>query len=392
MAGSNVSESSISVRRHAVIYLAGLTISAFGSLASAATMPALLFNLGVSTAFIGFLIGSLRINAFLVNLFLGQIGDRYSPRRVMIFCELGAALGSFMIWLSWQRFGTHSLTAFFLANNFRVFFTALQSGSVQKYAKLFDQKMQWAGKMAIWLNGATNGVLLLAGLLAIYFFRHLSVELIVTVDFFTFLINGAFLLLLQAPDEDVIRPSPQTTVRVGENVARYYRQLPVLFVLDVVLSLALCGSNTLNVRLLESAPGLVPLMPAIFGGAAFLTSFLTGLNLRPNGKWLWISLSISLLAQGLSVPYPWLVLAISVIRNLCYWLIYQSISREFMQSTSSENYAAAAAGRSATTVAVLASGEFWVGLAHHIGIAYEMGWRAVIALMGLLVPKKANAN
>lgn len=374
-----------STRRHAMIYLSGLTISAFGSLATAATLPALLFDKGISTLFIGFLIGSLRINSFMVNLFFGHVGDKFNPRTVMIACEAGAAVGSVLIWISWRHYGTTSLLSFFVAYNIRVFFTALQSGSVQKFGKIFDEKMQWAGKMAVWLNGATNGSLLFAGLLAIYFFRYLTIELVIAVDFLTFLINGILLLILQHPARVNSKAKQVQSFKIGRTIGEYYRNLPILFAFDLVLSLALCGSNTLNVRLLEGAPQLVPLMPAIFGGAAFLTSFATSFKVRPESRLIWLLLSASLVAQGLATPYPWLVLIISAMRNICYWLIYQAISREFMQKTSSENYAAAAAGRSAATVAILASGEFWVGLTRNLWIVYELGWRAVVALLGSFI-------
>lgn len=380
-----------SIRRNANLYLIGLAISAFGSLATASTMPALLLRFGVSTAFIGTLIGSLRINAFLVNLFFGHVGDRFSPLRVIIVCELGAAVGSLLIWICWYHFGTENLIAFLLANNIRAFFTALQSGSAQKYGKLFDQRLNWSGKMALRMNGATNGMLLVAGLLSVYFFSHLTLDIVILVDFLSFVVNGGLLYFLQTPLQGQ-SSSMSSRARPEPNISFYYRLFPRLFLLDAALSLALCGANTLNLRLLESSPNLIPLMPAIFGGAALATSFFTFKRMKPESPWLWWLLGITLIAQGMAIPYPILVLGLSGVRNVCYWLIYQSISREFMRLTPSDSYSAAAAGRSSINIAVLASGEFWVGFTQQIGVIYEMGWRAFVAFLGPLISRRKENN
>lgn len=372
-----------SVRLHAGIYLAGLTISAFGSLGAAAAMPALLLRAAVPIAFIGVLIGSLRLNTFLVNALLGQIGDRFSPRNVMIFCELGAAAGSLLILVSWQQFGASWLLPFFFANNVRVFFTALQASSVQKYGKLFDERLGLNGGMAVRLNGATNGVLLLAGLLSVYFFDRLTLEAVFLVDFGTFVLNGLLLILLQRPQATPTQSAlPRST---NTTLGYYYQLLPGLFVLDVLLSLVLCGANTLNLRLLANAPDLVPIAPALFGGAALLSTFLS--KGKPNFTWLWIALGTTLLLQGFLVDHPIVIIGLSALRNLFYWLIYQAISREFMRQTAAENYASASAGRSAISVMVLAGGEFWVGLTAKASILIEMGWRALVAFVA---PNVAN--
>lgn len=303
----------------------------------------------------------------------------------MIFCETGAAISAVLIILSWRHFESSSLVAFFLANNCRVFFTALQAGSVQKYGKLFDERLGTKGKMAVWLNASTNGVLLFAGLFFMFFFEHLTIESIVLLDAVTFIINGLSLLLLQHPEEAL--PTDQIESVPRTNVSRYYHLLPVLFFLDVALALTLCGANTLNLRLIGDRPDLLPLLPAMFGGAAFLSSFMSA-KVKPRAPWLWFALGMTLVVQGLVAGHPWAVVGISAFRNLAYWLIYQGISREFMASVPADQYASASAGRAAISISVLASGEFWVGLTSRVPIVIEMSWRAIEACLAPILIRR----
>lgn len=301
----------------------------------------------------------------------------------MIVCELGAAIASLLIFFSWHEFGTEFLIPFIVANNIRVFFTGMQSGSIQKFGKHYDEKLGLKGSLGFWLNGATNGALLFAGILAVVFFSHLTVELIVAIDFAGFVVNGILLMFLNEPKSAKMTSNSPPKPHIAINLRQYAQLFPALAAFDLILSLALCGANTLSLRLLDTKPELVPLMPAIFGGAAFFTAFLSRWKFSPSSKLLWFSLGISLFAQGYFHDLPYLVLALTIIRNLAYWFIFQAITRELMAQASTVNYSALAAGRNALNIGVLASGEFWVGFMTNFPIWVEMAWRSIIALIPL---------
>lgn len=351
----------------------------------AATLPAILIELGVSTLFIGILMGSMRLNGFLVNSFFGHIGDKYNPRKVLILCEFGAALGSILILTSWKVWDTTWLVPFFVANNIRVFFTALQAGSVQKLGKNFDNHLNLGGRFAVRINGATNGALFVGGITALILFKYITVENLVLFDAATFFLNGLIILFSQKSDDH--KGVGTSRKALSMNVFGYVKALPYLAVMDLLLSLALCGSNTLNIRLLEDSAHLVPLMPTIFGGVAFLcSSFSLDRKFHAFSKSIWWVLAISLITQGLVTSSPELVLGIAVIRNLAYWIIYNSISREVMKSAPTEHFSAISSGRIALSISVLAIGEFWVGASKSISIAIEMLWRGVVAMVASFVP------
>lgn len=344
----------------------------------AATLPVLLLKAGTHAAYIGALIGVLRGVAFVVNMFFGRIGDRVSPRHVIIACEFGAAVGSGLILYSWREYGTAWLVPFFFTNVIRVFFTSLQAGSSQKLGKLVDDSLGWKGKTAIIMNGLSNGALLIGGLLSLMFFDQLSIELIVWVDFATFALNGLLIFFIPDTERNARKEAGVSAVQIS--IAKYYRLQPKLALLDVCLALCFCGANVLNIRLLVEHPEWVPLMPAIFGAAAFITSFYRKLY-PADSRLLWGTLAMMLLSLGLFHDMPGVVLVLFTIQNFIYWIIFHSISRQFMNNMPVESYAAAAAGRNAMTTGILASGEFWVGATKGLNLAIEMGWRAAIALM-----------
>ncbi len=375
--------------RRSKIYLSGIFVSALGSMTYAATLPAVLFTLGVSASFIGLLIGSMRINSFLVNSFLGDIGDRVNPRTVLIFCEIGAALSSFLILASWALWSEKWLVPFFIANNVRVFFTALQSGSVQKLGKNYDGLLGLKGRFAVRMSGANNGALLVGGLMAMIFFPYISVYGLVLFDAVTFLINGAIIFLGLDARDHIQNQKAERKPYLKPNFTAYYKALPLLALMDILLSLALCGSNTLNVRLLSLSPELVPLMPTLFGAAAFICSTLSlDRKFKPTSNVLWFVLGTSLLLQGLLIQIPVAVLVVSFVRNLSYWIIYNCIGRELMANAPSAHFSSIASGRNALSVCVLALGEFWVGFTKNIPMIFEMLWRSLVSFAAIFIKKE----
>lgn len=376
---------------HAIMYIFGLFISSLGSMTHAATMPTLLFKLGISTSIIGTLIGSLRFSTFLVNLVFGHIGDHFNPRSVMILCEIGASIGTVLIFISWSKYHSDWLVPFFVANVIRSLFTSLQVGSVQKFGKLIDESLEWKGNMAGFINGATYGALLFGGLLSVLFFDYLSVEFIIIFDAATFVINGLCILIFQGKLLDKPEKFKSFSKKFNVNVVSYFRLLPHLMVLDALLSLALMGSNTLNLRLLPSHPQWIPLMPALFGGAALITSFGWSSKIKSSARLVWLILAVSLFLQGFFSDNVCMIILLSILRNFCYWLIFQAISREFMRSTPRDCYSSAAAGRASLNLFLLASGEFWVGFTRQISIIFEMTWRSVLAsIPGLRYSRKKD--
>ena len=373
------------VKRTSRLYLLGLFVSALGSLTYAATLPAILASQGVALLYIGALIGTLRLNGFATNFFLGQVGDKLNPVSLVVASEFLACVGSLLIWASWKTWGTDWLVPFFLANNVRVFFTTIQGGSIQKIGKHFDVALSLGGRFSVAINAVTNGALMLGGTLALVFFKNLNIEALIIFDAATFIVNGVLILFTQT------YLPPQTSKksdvrRLG--ISSYYSALPTLALFDLILSLVLCGSNTLNIRLLESVPGLIPIMPTMFGTVAFVCSILSfDRNFSPSSRSLWAVLGMSLFAQACFVSAPFIVIGITVVRNFAYWTLYNSIGREMMKAAEIDKFAAVAAGRNAITVGILAIGELWVGASKAVPLILEMSWRTVLAFGACFLEK-----
>jgi len=366
----------------AFLFLLGIFISSIGSTTFIIGLMAFPLKMGVSAAIIGAAIGTARITGVLVNFFWGPIGDRVNPRKLILIGEIGALLCSVVVLATSIHLTNDNYLLFIIAVGARSIFTGIQSASIQKVGKAFDDEMGLSGHFAKYLNKATFGSIFFAMIISLIFLKYGSFSMIIIFDAITFLINGLLLLASVKPLQSEVSSEPKkiNLLRVWTDNKNYFTQCQKLPHLDMLLAIAMMGANTLNVVLLIKHPNLIPYASGVFGLAVWLSTPIQNyLNLKKETLWLLLGASIG--AQGFLIDNPVALLSCSFLRNISYWILYNYISTQIMKNSKAEMFASISSGRQATINMIGAVGEFWVGL-KLTPVFIETVWRGILSVIG----------
>ncbi len=372
----------------AVLFLLGIFVSSLGSSAfviSLLTFPAIA---GISALPIGLIIGSARMTSVVSGFFAGPIGDYVSPKKIVFVGEFCALVCSAVLWKLSFSLSDSSYIPFLLVTCARSLFIAIQTGSTQKIGKIFDDSLALDGRFAKYLNRATFGSIFFAMGVNLLAMKFGSFQQIIVIDAITFLINGVLVLMTS---KNRVSNSTRSVPTLGfsqiwRDNFNYYKHHKYLADKDVLLAAAMMGANTLNVVLLAKQPELTPLASGIFGLAVWLSG-LTERLWKASAATVWISLGVSIFAQGALTDHPVLVLAFALFRNLAYWNLFNDISSEIMKGSKQEGYAGVASGRNMAINVIGALGEGWAGL-KLLPTFFEMMWRAFACFGGTLLSRK----
>ncbi len=174
------------------------------------------------------IIGFSRIIPVLISTFLGQLGDQWNPRQVLLFSEILAAFSSMGLWLGWGK----GVDGYFLVLIFMVMrsvFVSFQAGSRAKIAKLLSEDTyQSNAKNAMWLNKATQGATLFAGALGWIAISYLDFTSVIVFDATTFLINGFIVYKLVLFDKEKGVQTQQSIHQKFSDLYRFSRKAAVL--------------------------------------------------------------------------------------------------------------------------------------------------------------------
>lgn len=360
--------------REFIFFFLGQVFSQLGSLTYAAVLPALLLKNDISLVYIGVLVAALRITGVGVNAFVGHLGDRVSPRTIVIVTEAVAAIAAVAIGLIWSGSSTN-LALFLALNVLRTAMTSLQATGAQKIIKTLDDRYAATGRLGVWLNNTSSTGMFLGALVAVLFFDQITVPILVAFDAATFVING-ILILLMTRFQDV--KSSKSSFQAQFNPKRYFKTQPNLFGEDMALALVLMGSNTFNLLLLSQDLSLAPILPGLFGLSGLVASF--ALRSKVFSKpWLgWLLVTAAFALTFLSLGDPISVAVFTTLRNFGYWLIFHRITQELVRRSDSATFASIAAGRLASTTAVLGLGEIWLGK-QILSVKGELIWRGALS-------------
>jgi|GEM_PF-1800650 len=371
-------------RTQAMVFLFGVFVSALGSTSFIVSLLSFPLKMGVSAAVVGIAVGAHRMTSVAVNFFWGPLGDRLNPRKIIFYGEAGALICSVGILASSYTLSNDNYLVFTVFVALRSIFTGIQTASIQKVGKLFDESLGLKGKFAAYLNKATFGTIFFAMGLNLLFLKYGSFQHAIAFDALSFLVNGLLILAVlrrqKAPALTPVLGKEFHPFRLWSQNKLYFSRTGQLARQDVLLAFVMMGANTLNVILLFDFPDWIPLASGVFGISVWLSTPIEKW-LKPTAPILWLILGLSIAAQGFFTGHPILLLCFSFFRNVSYWILYNRISSGIMHASPAEIFASISAGRQVTINLIGAIGEFWVG-AKLLPAVWETAWRGITSLIG----------
>jgi oligopeptide transport system substrate-binding protein len=370
------------------IFLRGLFISSLGSTTFMISILTFLPKVGISAFIIGLIIGVSRISSVVTNFFIGPIGDKLNPRKIVLISEFGAMISSFILLFLSKNLSNDNYFLFTLIIAFRSFFTGLQLASLQKIGKNYDEILNLNGAFSKKMNQVTFGSILFAMLINLFAINNLNFSHIIIFDAVTFFINGILILFSELKSERTNNNEIKNTslLKTWRLNLKYFELSPDVFILDLILATVMMGANTLNILLLASNKELIPYASGIFGLTVWLSPLIDK-KLKVNHFFWWCTLSLSIFCQLYMIQSPFIVLFFSFFRNLSYWQIFNKLSAQIMNKTPKEVFASVSSGRNVGINLIGATGELWTGL-QLLNLNFELLLRSILALIGALISNR----
>ncbi|HMN67817.1 MAG TPA: hypothetical protein PKC28_04685 [Bdellovibrionales bacterium] len=218
--------------------------------------------------------------------------------------------------------------------------------------------------------------------------EYLDFKTLVIFDALSFVLNGVLIWIFQGKMENANQNAVTNKPKIlNFNLSAYLKQHPKLAFEEIMVTLTQAGANTLGIVLLMDQPKLIPILISIFGATVWASSYFMHLPARlwkANAIW-WVY-AVVLLCIGIFKDSPMHILALFAVAYMCYWILLQRIGKQLMQECPSHNYSQIVASRNAINLAILSSGEVWVG-AKLIPLSLELGWRAGVSAIGGIIEK-----
>ena len=373
-------------------FYGGALLSSIGSMTLTVSLIGFMLKNNFSLFEVGIVTGLSRLIPILVSTFFGQLADKWSPRSVIIFTEIGAALTSIGLFVGWQRGhdGYLLILAFMIL---RAVFVSFQTGSRSKIAKLLSQDtLASNAKNAIWLNKATQGATLFAGVLGLFAISFTNFESVILFDALTFILNGFIVFFLISYDEQSESGSKQTVIQKFYDL---YQSNQRVAVLDLLLAVAMMGTSSIMARLAGSEEQWVSIFLISYGLSVWISGFTerTSFFNKIPMQQMWLLMGTAYAVLGF-VPGPnFLVWVICFAKDFSYWTIFHRISAEIQHNTPKEKIASVTHARMAQMIAVLSVGEIAVGAWRDVLPMWAEGlWRGSVCILVVLLLRSATKN
>lgn len=369
------------VSRSSRFYL-GLLVSSVGSFAFNICLIAFMTRAGFDLLHVSLILGMQRLVPILVTGMLGHMTDHLSPRRVIVALEIAAALATLGILSAWS-FGPSAYPWLLMICLVKASIMAFQTGSRAKLAKEFsDGSYASDSGHAIWLNKATQGATLFAGVLAWPMIRYGTFEVSAIVDLLTFIANGMLVWSIRTPAHASIDPSNRPKAPIIAQFLDLYRHSPRAAVLDLILALSMMGTMSFTTRLAGASEQWLAMLVASFGLSVWLSGLIESSGvLKDRPLLLWCGLGAAYCSIGLATDSHLCLLALALAKDTFYWLLFHRISAHIQADTPSALVGGVTSARTCQMVLILASGEILVGAWSNVLPVFIDGlWRGVFCL------------
>jgi MFS family permease len=252
--------------RHLAAFFSGSFISQIGTYVFIFGMMFFPAQAGWTPFQIGFLLSITHFSVVVGILKWGDLGDRISPKTLLVRVEFIAMVCSLIFMFCWQFNTPISRYMFIFFVGIRSMFIAIQSPSKNKYLKLITSEHQKSKKFSMLLTAINQGSGIFSSVLCLIFFNKFTFMTSMLFDAITYLING--LLILSLP-ELPIAPSPKFSFK--DRFKTYLSIDKFLSFKDITASIAITGISMLMVRLSVENKDL-----AFYLGGTFGLSFWIG--------------------------------------------------------------------------------------------------------------------
>lgn len=348
---------------------------------------------GFSLLQISIIIGTSRLVPVVVSIFFGHKFDEYSPRKTILVTEVLASLASLLLLAGWQIFDK-SYYVILAAMLLRILFTSMQTGSRGQISKaLSDSSYQSNSKNAIWLNKATQGATLFAGLIAWIAIKHSDFQTVIIFDALTFILNGVILFILPLNQEGI---ASTETISVFKKFSDLYKFSGWAAGLDAILVLSMMGTSSFTARLAGTDEAWISLFVISYGLAVWFAGFVERVPFVQKQRVLpWVILGITLAMLGQFTSPSLLMWSVCFVKDIAFWVLFHRITAHIQNDTPKEMMGSVTFARNAQVVSIFALGEFAVGLWKNIltvqsECLLRAGICAVALIVILLFGKKGN--
>lgn len=304
------------------LFYIGSMINSIGNLTIVACLSGFLVRFGFSDAYIGWLIGLTRIIPLTLALVTSSWIDRLSSKILIIICDLMGILGSFGALIYWSTLNKNEILLF-------LFFVIRSSGLsismaiISKVSKEFSASDQKNLQHAIWLNIATNGATLFAGVLGWYSIKFLDFGYILALDIFSFGLNILIFLMTIPPQST--RSYNQSETKSKNPISVLYRHAKKDALLDLILACAMGGLALSTTRLFHEQTYYIPIAVSLFGLGFWMSGyFLNRFPIRQTYLFGWGALATIFLLFSFAWihSFPLLKLFLGGLRDFFYALVF----------------------------------------------------------------------
>ncbi len=374
----------ISKKQTPFYFYLGTLLSSVGSMTLVVSLLAFMLKNQFSLLQISVIIGLSRFLPVVVSVFLGHKTDSLSPKKIIVFAEIGAATASLFLFYSWEVLDKNYYFIL-IAMILRSLFTSIQNGSKAQIAKvLSDSSYQSNSKNAVWLNKATQGATLFAGVLGWFAITRLSLSAVIIFDAITFILNGLILFMLPIEGAQSEESNGSSIVQKFKDFYQYNFKAGAL---DALLVLSMMGTSAFTARLAGAKEEWISLFLLSYGLAVWLAGYLERTQFIKNLRSaLWIMLGVSLILLGM-IPGPnALVWAVCLFKDICFWILFHRISSYIQIDTPQKIIGSVNHARNAQMITIFALGEIAVGLwKNSLPFLWECGLRGGLCLAVALV-------
>jgi hypothetical protein len=244
---------------------------------------------GWSSLETGLLLSASHLFSTFALLKWGDIGDRVSPKKLILIVEFSAVIISIFTIYCWISDSIFARYLFILAIGLKSMITAIQSPARNKYLKLASNSKERSKNLSIFLTTINQGTIFFSALLSWFYFKEKSFVATIGFDLLSFLVNG--LIILTLPEISIEKSSKQP---FKNRILDYLAVNKFLSFKDIMASICIAGASLLIIRISSIKPDLAVILGGIFGLSFIISGYILSKIKREHiDHYIWPLYSIS---------------------------------------------------------------------------------------------------
>lgn len=344
-------------------FFASVFFSSLGTLLFQFCFVIFALSKGWNITQVGIAIGVSRLVQIISMSIFGDKGDKQNPQTLLICSEFAGAILNALIAICWTFNSDFAYFAILSLMIFRSSIISLQIPLRAKISKLLAKDLKSTNhKLAIILNIATQGTVLFAAIISLFFYHYLNFYWVLLIDSLTFICSG--LVIWKLMFFDVIKFQKNTVeISIWNKFKHYYLVNQKLFWIDLLLNIPVCGTQALFIRLAFKNSDNFGILWMLYGTAAILTGPIVNkfYHLWRNPI-LWIALGFGFIMLSNSNLNNISHILICGLIYFFYWILAHALDAEYQAETNTNYFAAVTAVRNITAIGIISIGEIFVSI------------------------------